>query len=101
MADQCRDDSPSSPPVSPRFGDMASQQGPGVNEPSVITATKGREPLPFATDVSLQEAMDEMAAIESKLMEVSMERSKVRSFRVLGFLGPKVRPQGVASVRMK
>ena len=34
--------------------------------------------VPFATEKTLREAMEETAAIESKLMEVSLERSQVR-----------------------
>lgn len=62
------------PVGSPATGHLFSQPSLG----SVHTPPRPHEAVPFATEQSLQEAMEETAAIESKLMEVSLERSQVR-----------------------
>ncbi|GAQ86740.1 hypothetical protein KFL_003080110 [Klebsormidium nitens] len=52
------------------------------SQPSLGSARdppRAREVVPFATEQSLREAMEETAAIESKLMEVSLERSQLES----------------------
>lgn len=68
-------DRPIAPVASPGAGSVSSQLSLGTPG----TFPRGNENVPFATKQSLRETMDETAAIESKLMEVSLKRSQVRS----------------------